>query len=50
EAGVRLGSISLAASQPWPIGRGGSCELMLACRAVALSEDLAVNREEIEDA
>ena len=32
EAGVRIHSVSLVASQPWPIGRAGSCELMLACK------------------
>ena len=32
KAGVRLRSVTLIASQPWPVGRGGSCELMLACK------------------
>ena len=32
QAGVRIHSVSLVASQPWPIGRAGSCELMLACK------------------
>lgn len=50
EAGVVLDSISLVASQPWPIGRGGSCELMRGCRAVAASEEVSVNKEEIDDA
>ncbi|CAK9086331.1 unnamed protein product [Durusdinium trenchii] len=50
EAGVRLRSVTLIASQPWPVGRGGSCELMLACKAVAASEHLEVNPKEIEDA
>lgn len=50
EAGVRIHSVSLVASQPWPIGRAGSCELMLACKAVAHSEHIQVNMKEIEDA
>eukprot|EP00439_Symbiodinium_sp_Y106_P030368 s847_g3.t1 len=32
------------------LGRGGSCELMLGCRAVAASEEVCVNKEEIDDA
>ena len=31
EAGVRLTKVTLFASQPWPIGRAGSCELMIGC-------------------
>uniref|UniRef100_A0A7S4QSL4 NAD(+) diphosphatase n=1 Tax=Alexandrium monilatum TaxID=311494 RepID=A0A7S4QSL4_9DINO len=47
EAGVRLGHVELMNSQPWPIGRAGSCELMLGCRAVALDEDIKVNPTEL---
>jgi len=50
EAGVRIHSVTLLASQPWPIGRAGSCELMLACKAVAESDHIQVNPKEIEDA
>ena len=35
ETGVRCGPVRLVASQPWPCGRGGTCELMLACAARA---------------
>lgn len=37
-------------TQPWPLGRGGNCELMLAMEVQSCSEELVVNREEIEDA
>lgn len=50
EAGVNLASIELLATQPWPIGRAGSCELMIGCRGVATTEDFMVNRDELEDA
>jgi NAD+ diphosphatase len=50
EVGLELKDITLVGSQPWPIGRAGSCELILACRAVACSEELNVNRDEVEDA
>mmetsp|Transcript_30520 Transcript_30520/g.37454 ORF Transcript_30520/g.37454 Transcript_30520/m.37454 type:complete len:234 (+) Transcript_30520:232-933(+) len=50
EAGVRVHSVTLVASQPWPIGRAGSCELMLGCKAVAHSDHIQVNPKEIEDA
>ena len=32
--------MTLLASQPWPIGRAGSCELMLACK-VGMWRDVA---------
>jgi len=50
EAGVRLTKIELVASQPWPIGRAGSCELMMGCRAVAESDSINVDPAELEDA
>eukprot|EP00937_MAST-01D_sp_MAST-1D-sp2_P003002 g3002.t1 len=36
EAGVGVGAVRLYASQPWPVGRAGACELMLGCFARAL--------------
>ena len=36
EAGVTVGAVRLFCSQPWPIGRAGSCELMLGAFAHAL--------------
>mmetsp|Transcript_53508 Transcript_53508/g.148355 ORF Transcript_53508/g.148355 Transcript_53508/m.148355 type:complete len:357 (-) Transcript_53508:59-1129(-) len=50
EAGVRLGPVRLVMSQPWPIGRAGSCELMMGCRAVALQDQIKVNPSELQDA
>mmetsp|Transcript_94026 Transcript_94026/g.166515 ORF Transcript_94026/g.166515 Transcript_94026/m.166515 type:complete len:363 (-) Transcript_94026:60-1148(-) len=50
EAGLTLKSVHLVASQPWPIGRAGSCELMVGCKAVAASDLFQVNKAEIEDA
>ena len=35
ETCVRVGPVALVASQPWPCGRGGACEIMLACAACA---------------
>jgi NAD+ diphosphatase len=46
EAGVRVGSVSYVASQPWPF----PANLMIGCRAEALSEDIVVDRTELEDA
>jgi NAD+ diphosphatase len=37
-------------SQPWPMGVGGQCELMLALELVAVSEDTEPNKDEILDA
>jgi len=50
EAHINLSHVEMVGSQAWPIGRGGSCELMLGCRAVAASEHFEVNPSEIEDA
>jgi NAD+ diphosphatase len=58
ETGVRCGDIRLLASQPWPCGRGGSCELMLACAARAVPGGEAIDvfsgpeggKAELEDA
>lgn len=49
EAGVQVGSVDVVGSQPWPIGRGGSYELMIGAIAKATSDDLSVNLEEMED-
>ena len=35
ETNVKVSAVSLVASQPWPCGRGNSCELMLAMVARA---------------
>lgn len=50
EAGIELASVHLVASQPWPFGRAGSCELMVGCQAVAASDKFKVNSEELEHA
>lgn len=50
ETGVELASVELFASQPWPIGRAGSCELMIGCKAVARSSIIQINKGELEDA
>lgn len=46
EVGVRVGEVAIVGSQPWPIGRGGSCELMIGC--VATAEDDAIHLNEAE--
>jgi NAD+ diphosphatase len=46
EAGVRVGRVSYVASQPWPF----PANLMIGCRAEALSEAIIVDRSELEDA
>ncbi|KAF5831681.1 NUDIX hydrolase domain-like protein [Dunaliella salina] len=49
EARVKVGQVQLLGSQPWPIGRAGSCELMLGCIAKA-QDDAMENTGELEDA
>ncbi|KAI7840059.1 hypothetical protein COHA_006190 [Chlorella ohadii] len=49
EAGVPLVAVDIVGSQPWPVGRGGSCELMIGCIAKAASSELRVDPEEMEE-
>ncbi|WP_029030943.1 NAD(+) diphosphatase [Salinarimonas rosea] len=46
EAGVRVGAVSYALSQPWPF----PSSLMLGCVGEALGDALAIDRDELEDA
>ncbi len=46
EAGIECGNVRYAASQPWPF----PSSLMIGCHAQALSRDIAVDRNELEDA
>ena len=46
EAGLRIGRVRYAASQPWPF----PSSLMLGCRAVALDDAITLDPAELEDA
>ncbi|MGC9667506.1 NAD(+) diphosphatase [Planosporangium sp. 12N6] len=46
EAGVKVGEVAYVASQPWPFPAG----LMVGFRARAISLEIAVDRDELEDA
>jgi NAD+ diphosphatase len=46
EAGVRVGRVAYFASQPWPF----PASLMIGCTAQALSSEIAIDSQEIEDA
>ena len=46
ESGVKVGSVRYVASQPWPV----PSSLMIGCLAVALSTDIKVDENEIEEA
>eukprot|EP00951_Prasinocladus_malaysianus_P004946 scaffold35089_cov46-Prasinocladus_malaysianus.AAC.1 len=43
----QAGSVSILGSQPWPIGRGGSSELMIGCLAKAECDDIVVDNDEV---
>jgi NAD+ diphosphatase len=47
EAGIECGAVRYVASQPWPFG--GS-QLMIACVAEALGNDITLDTNELEDA
>jgi NAD+ diphosphatase len=46
EAGIACGRVAYFASQPWPF----PASLMIGCHAEALTHDIVVDREELEDA
>ena len=46
EAGIEVGEVSYVASQPWPFPG----QLMIACIATASSDDVVLDRNELEDA
>ncbi len=46
EAGIRVGRVDYLSSQPWPF----PSSLMFGCLGVAISEDIKVDPEELEDA
>lgn len=46
EAGIRVGSVAYLSSQPWPF----PASLMFGCQGEALSQDIAIDPHEIEDA
>jgi NAD+ diphosphatase len=46
EAGIACGRVSYFATQPWPF----PTSLMIGCHAEALSEEVTIDREELEDA
>jgi NAD+ diphosphatase len=46
EAGIVVGRVDYLSSQPWPY----PASLMLGCKGVALSQDITVDPEELEDA
>ncbi len=46
ETGVRAGAVGYVATQPWPF----PASLMIGCRATALTQELVLDPNEIEDA
>ncbi len=46
EAGIRIGAVRYLASQPWPF----PSSLMIGCFAEALTQDITIDAEELEDA
>jgi len=46
EAGILVGDVSYMASQPWPF----PASLMIGCRGTALSRDITIDENELEDA
>lgn len=47
ESGITCGAVRYVASQPWPFG---GAQLMIACVAEALDENIVIDERELEDA
>lgn len=48
-ANLAVGRVRLLSTQPWPVGRVGSCEVVIGCVAKALDEEVQVDALEMED-
>jgi hypothetical protein len=46
---MQVSDVQIVGTQPWPIGRYGSCELMIGCIARASSYEVLLNPAEMED-
>ena len=46
---LQVSDVQIVGTQPWPIGRYGSCELMIGCIARATSYEVLLNPNEMED-
>ncbi|KAL4437163.1 hypothetical protein ABPG75_004302 [Micractinium tetrahymenae] len=49
EAGIDVVAVDIVGSQPWPVGRGGSCELMIGCIAKAGGDTITVDPMEMAE-
>lgn len=49
ESGVNVGKVVFHSSQPWPIGRGASCQLMVGFVCEATSVDINMDSDELDD-
>lgn len=49
ESGIDVGKVVFHSSQPWPIGRGASCQLMVGFVCEATSVDIDMDSDELED-
>ena len=49
ETGIDISAVRVVDSQPWPIGRGGGCELMIGCTAIAKHMNITITEDDVED-
>lgn len=49
ESGISVGEVIYHSSQPWPIGRGASCQIMVGYIATASSTEIFMDTDELED-
>lgn len=48
ESGIKVGKVEIISSQPWPIGRGGGCELMIGCLGYATTTEVTIQDPEVK--
>ena len=49
ESGIVVGEVEILDSQPWPIGRGGTCELMIGCKATARTVLTKIQDKDVQE-
>ena len=46
---IDINTVRILRTQPWPIGRGGGCELMIGCSCVALTNVIQINDDDVNE-
>ncbi len=47
EVGIDVAAVAIVGSQAWPLGRAGSCEIMIGCIAKAVGDEIVLDNDEV---